>query len=821
MTLVCAALVGAALAALLITNSLAQRELNIGSKIDRQILLSKDLVADILPPPEYVIEAYLEATLALHNPADLAQHRQRLEQLHTDYNTRRDYWAKQDIPPALRDKLTKTSDEAVSAFWQALEGSLLPALAKGDAGTAETAYGDLSKAYATHRAVIDQIVDDANALQTDIDRLAAERAGFYRWLGWSVGAFAILIMLIAASGIAFGVVKPMVSLTAIMHKLAQGHLDVAVPVTGRHDEIGDMAGAIRVFRENAIEAEKLRTEQETQRQEASERLRQEMLVLSETLENEMRTTVGDISAQAQRLSANARQLSETAVSLHEVAREVAGLVETTNGNVQTVATATEDLESSSQAISAQIDSSTRLTETARQFADQASSRMTGLSDAANRIGDVVTMIQTIAGQTRMLALNATIESARAGDAGKGFAVVADEVKSLARQTEDGIASVSSQAEEINHTTQGAVETVVRIAERIRDIDKVSAEVANAAGEQRSATAGIRKSAAEAAALTDTVAANVSRMLHGAETTGETAKQVEDLSLLVNRDIAALQQRLYVILRSSVGGNRRRHERVTVALGFKAQFGDDSFSGFTGDVSIGGALLIPAGSVKPRAERGTIDLDGVGRFSCRMVAQTVAGLHLAFDDPSAEQIDKLQARLAEAVEENRPFIEIVESVAARASAALDDALRGNRITEADLFDTEYRMIKGTDPIQVMAKHTELAEQLFPPLIEPALQQSDRIVFCCTTDRNGYIAAHNKKYSHPQRPGDRTWNAANSRNRRVFDDRTGFLAARTGKSIVQTYARDMGGGNFVMLKEIDAPIRAGGRNWGAVRMAVKLS
>lgn len=816
-----AALVGAALAALLVTNALAQRELNIGGRIQRQILLGKDLVADILPPPEYVIEAYLEATLALQTPAQLAQHRQRLVQLHKDYDTRRDYWSRQDIPPALRDKLTKSSDTAVSAFWQALESRLLPALAKGDAEAAATAYGDLSKAYAAHRSVIDQLVGDANALQADTERLAAERAAFYRWLGWSVAGIAVLATLAAALGIALGVVRPMASLTAAMHKLAAGQLDFAMPVSRRHDEVGEMTSAIRVFRENAIETEKLRTAQETERQQAGERLRREMLVLSETLESEMRTTVGDISAQAQRLSANARHLSETAVGLHDVARQVAGLVETTNGNVQTVANATEDLESSSQAISAQIDSSTRLTETARQFADQASSRMTGLSMAANRIGDVVTMIQTIAGQTRMLALNATIESARAGEAGKGFAVVADEVKSLARQTEDGIASVSSQAEEINHTTQGAVETVVRIAERIRDIDKVSAEVANAAGEQRSATADIRRSAAEAAALTDTVAANVTRMLQGAETTGETAKQVEDLSMLVNRDIAALQQRLYVILRSSVGGNRRRHERVTAALGFKAQFGNETFTGFTGDISVGGALLIPAGSVKPHADKGNVDFDGVGRFSGRIVAQSVAGLHLAFDEPSQEQLDRLQARLAQAIEENRPFIEMVESVAARASAALDTALGANRITEADLFDTEYRMIKGTDPIQVMAKHTELVEQLFPLLIEPALQQSDRIVFCCATDRNGYIAAHNKKYSHPQRPGDRTWNAANSRNRRVFDDRAGILAARTGKSIVQTYARDMGGGNFVMLKEIDAPIRAGNRNWGAVRMAVKLS
>jgi methyl-accepting chemotaxis protein len=806
---------------LIATNFLALRELKVGGTIDNQILLSKDLVADILPPPEYIIESYLEATLALRDPATLEQHRQRLVQLRKDYDDRHGYWTQQDIPTALRDKLTKISDASVTQFWQILDGSFLPALAKSDQAAAAAAYAELTKAYLTHRAVIDQIVTDANQLATDIAQHAEARDSFYRSVSWTVAAGVLLTLLAGALGIAFGIIRPIISMTTVMHKLAHGQLDVAVPASGRQDEIGEMAAAINVFRQNAIDAAQLRRDQDEQQRLSEDRLRHEMLVLSETLEAEMRNTVGDISGQAQRLSTSARVLSETAIGLHASAQEVANLVETTNSNVQTVASATEELESSSRSISSQIDSSSKLTDAARQFVDQASERMGGLSNAASRIGNVVTMIQTIAGQTRMLALNATIESARAGEAGKGFAVVADEVKSLARQTEDGIASVSSQAAEITETTQGAVETVERIAERIRDIDSISAEVANAATEQRAATSEISKSAAEAAAFTHTVADNVSQMLQGTERTGETAKQVEDLSLLVNRDIAALQQRLYVILRSSVGGNRRRSERVTVALAFKAQFGADSFSGFTGDVSTGGALLIPAGAVKPTSETGMVDFDGVGRLSGRIVAQSVTGLHIAFVDPSAAQLDALQLRLAKAVEENQPYITIAESVAARASAALEHALQKGNITEANLFDTDYQMIKGTDPIQVMAKHTSLAEQLFPSLIEPALQQSDRIVFCCITDRNGYIAAHNRKYSHPQKPGDRVWNAANSRSRRVFDDRTGFLAARTGKSIVQTYARDMGGGNFVMLKEIDAPIKAGGRNWGAVRMAVKLS
>jgi hypothetical protein len=122
--------------------------------------------------------------------------------------------------------------------------------------------------------------------------------------------------------------------------------------------------------------------------------------------------------------------------------------------------------------------------------------------------------------------------------------------------------------------------------------------------------------------------------------------------------------------------------------------------------------------------------------------------------------------------------------------------------------------------VLAPHTTLVERLFPPFIEPPLGVDPKIVFCAVADRNGYIAAHNKKYSHPQKPGDKAWNMANARNRRVFDDRAGLLAGRCRKPSIQTYARDLGGGNVMLLKELDAPIMVNGRSWGGVRLALKL-
>ncbi len=163
---------------------------------------------------------------------------------------------------------------------------------------------------------------------------------------------------------------------------------------------------------------------------------------------------------------------------------------------------------------------------------------------------------------------------------------------------------------------------------------------------------------------------------------------------------------------------------------------------------------------------------------------------------------------------------LQGVADDASKALEAAVASGAISAHDLFDVEYAPIPGTTPVQVMAKHTLLAEKVFPPIFEPALLKDRAAIFVLPCDRNGYIASHNKKYSHPQKPGDTVWNTANCRNRRIFSDQTAILASRCTKPIVQTYTRDMGGGNFVVLKEIDIPIVVNGRRWGGVRAAFSL-
>jgi methyl-accepting chemotaxis protein len=171
-------------------------------------------------------------------------------------------------------------------------------------------------------------------------------------------------------------------------------------------------------------------------------------------------------------------------------------------------------------------------------------------------------------------------------------------------------------------------------------------------------------------------------------------------------------------------------------------------------------------------------------------------------------------------EDTPYIQAAQQAAAQIAELLDEALRSGRIDATALFDERYEAIAGSDPQQHRTRFVELAEHLFPAVQEPMLKLSGKVVFCIAVDRNGYIPCHNQAYNHPQRAGDTAWNTAHCRNRRIFADRTGLASARNQRPfLLQTYRRDMGGGNFVVMKEAAAPISVAGRHWGGLRLAFK--
>jgi methyl-accepting chemotaxis protein len=169
----------------------------------------------------------------------------------------------------------------------------------------------------------------------------------------------------------------------------------------------------------------------------------------------------------------------------------------------------------------------------------------------------------------------------------------------------------------------------------------------------------------------------------------------------------------------------------------------------------------------------------------------------------------------------PYIRMVRGLAAEISARFEAAVRSGQIGADSLFDRQYRPIAGTDPVQMMTRFTDFTDRILPGILEPIVATDERIAFCAAVDDNGYLPTHNRKFSEPQRPGDPAWNTANCRNRRIFNDRVGLAAGRNKEPfLVQTYRRDMGGGQFVLMKDISAPITLNGRHWGGLRLAIRV-
>src|SRR5258708_11805401 len=273
-------------ASVVLTGAYALRELKVGGPLYADIKLGNDLVADILPPPAYVIEAYLEATLALRDPKELASHETKLAQLKKDYDDRKSFWTSSDLQPALKTMLVEKSDSEVRKFWQNLETELLPALRAKDNGKAEDAYARLTEIYSAHRAVIDSLVESANKQNSDMEATAAARDGSLSTVVWSVSGLVLAVVVLGILGLAFGVIRPLVRITAVMQQIAKGDLAIEVPFADRQDEIGGVAGALTVFKDNALESARLRERQEQDRGQMEELRRQATLDMAEAGEPE-------------------------------------------------------------------------------------------------------------------------------------------------------------------------------------------------------------------------------------------------------------------------------------------------------------------------------------------------------------------------------------------------------------------------------------------------------------------------------------------------------------------------------------------------------
>ena len=364
-----------------------------------------------------------------------------------------------------------------------------------------------------------------------------------------VCAGVIAVVFVGAVLIGRSVTRPLANITSLTERLASGDSHFEVPYTSRKDEIGELAKALRVFKENAGEIARMHDEQAESNQRADSDRRNAMMELAGKFEASVQAVVGQLFDDAREMQKSARALSRTAGEANQRAAGMADACEQASTNVKAVSAAAEELSCSIAEISQRVGQAALVADKAATNSEKTNEVVQGLAAAAEKIGEVIGLINQIASQTNLLALNATIEAARAGEAGRGFAVVAAEVKSLASQTARATDEISAQITAIQSETQQVVGNIQGIRSTILEVNEISSSIATAVEQQGAATRAIAASVQKAANGTTQVSQNIARVTDATSQTGGAADHVLGSSGRLSEKAQILQEEVAKFLTS--------------------------------------------------------------------------------------------------------------------------------------------------------------------------------------------------------------------------------------------------------------------------------
>ena len=542
----------------------------------------------------------------------------------------------------------------------------------------------------------------------------------------------------------------------------------------------------------------------------------------ELLDLELGGLIRQLERAAQSVAGGAQSTAATLATIRERTAALSGRSGAARSTATSFAEVSDKFTRSAEGIGAQVRDAGKLADEASAAAIEARANVDRLRESSAAIGNVVNLIAQIARQTTLLALNSTIEAARAGDAGRGFAVVATEVKALAVQTQSATEEITRKIEALQKDAAGSADAVHRISQAIEAIRPVFANVNGAVAEQNRTTGEMSDNASSASQFIVAVGDSAAEIDVATREAAAHGESVASAGKAVTTFAHKLKTRSAVLLRQGESEDRRKQERLPCHLKIEIAGPMGTIAAPVYEMSSQGILISgPNAANLPLHQNVNVTLDGIGGCRVRISEHSKTGALARFEAPSAELSEKIEDVLWSIREEN------VEAVTRALEAGVDLAgifergVAAGAVSVEDLFDANYAEISGTNPVQYRTRFLDWTERALPAFQEAFLVKDKRVAFCAVVDRNGYLPVHNKVYSQPQRPGDVAWNTANCRNRRIFNDAAGLAAGQNQRSyLIQSYARDMGGGTTVMMREIDVPVRVRGRHWGAFRTAYKL-
>jgi len=428
----------------------------------------------------------------------------------------------------------------------------------------------------------------------------------------------------------------------------------------------------------------------------------------------IRAVTGAIEKASQEVGATGDDLGAIHSHMTELAAAGRGAASQTVG----LAASTEELAATSGDITGAMDLASERVAEAVTSAQAANALIADLAKATEEIVGIVDTIASVARQTNLLALNATIEAARAGTAGRGFAVVAGEVKSLSVDTGNAANDIRSRIARLRERAASSISAVESVMAVIEGVQPVFDTVRTAVDEQSASLAELAERATETSNYVEKVSVKAQQVDAAAVDAGQRVAGAREAAAAAEGAALHLAQRFVTVMRQNEIGDRRRFDRLPVELRAMVHVADRAFHTRTVDISAGGVLLENAEAVPARAGQAVdLHVERIGRLSARVVATSPMGIHCAFEDLGPDQRQRVAEAVAELESEYRPLIEVAKAAARRVEAAIERAVADGRLSREALFDTDYRPIPGTNPQQFESAHTEVLEDILPPIQEP--------------------------------------------------------------------------------------------------------